>query len=47
MLVSVNSDIQEIEQSIRSLPRPEVEQLREWLENFLEDQCWVLAVQAS
>jgi len=23
------------------------EQLREWLENFLEDQCWVLAVRAS
>jgi hypothetical protein len=34
----MSSDIQEIEQAIRSLPRPEVEQLWEWLENFLEDQ---------
>jgi hypothetical protein len=34
----MSSDVQEIEQAIRSLPRPEVEQLREWLENFLEDQ---------
>lgn len=30
--------MQEIEQAIRSLPRPKVEQLREWIENFLEDQ---------
>jgi hypothetical protein len=43
----MTSDVQEIGQSTRSLPRPEVAQLREWLENFLEDQCWVLAVQAS
>jgi hypothetical protein len=43
----MTSDVQEIEQSIRSLPRPEVVQLREWFESFLEDQCWVLAVQAS
>jgi hypothetical protein len=43
----MSSDVQEIEQAIRSLPRPEVEQLREWIENFLEDQCWALAVQAS
>jgi hypothetical protein len=34
----MSSDLQEIEQAIRSLPRPEVEQLREWIENFLEDQ---------
>jgi hypothetical protein len=34
----VSSDVQEIEQVIRSLPRPKVEQLREWIENFLEDQ---------
>ncbi len=34
----MSSDVQEIEQAIRSLPRPEVEQLREWIENFLEDQ---------
>jgi hypothetical protein len=34
----MSSDVQEIEQAIRSLPRPEVEQPREWIENFLEDQ---------
>ena len=34
----MSSDVQEIEQAIRSLPRPEVEQLREWIENFLEAQ---------
>ena len=34
----MSSDIQEIEQAIRTLPRGEVEQLREWIENFLEDQ---------
>jgi hypothetical protein len=34
----MSSDVQEIEQAIRSLPRPEVEQLRECIENFLEDQ---------
>jgi hypothetical protein len=30
----MSSDVQ----AIRSLPRPEVEQLREWPENFLEDR---------
>jgi hypothetical protein len=34
----MSSDVQEIEQAIRSLPRPEVEQLQEWIENFLDDQ---------
>ena len=34
----MSSDIQEIEHAIRKLPRSEVEQLREWIENFLEDQ---------
>ena len=34
----MTSDRQEIERAIRLLPRPEVEQLREWIENFLEDQ---------
>jgi hypothetical protein len=34
----MSSDVQEIEQAIRALPRREVEQLREWIENFLEDQ---------
>lgn len=34
----MNSDVQEIEQAIRTLPRRDVEQLREWIENFLEDQ---------
>jgi hypothetical protein len=38
ILASMSSDVQEIEQAIRSLPRPEVEQLQEWIENFLEDQ---------
>ena len=34
----MSSDVQEIEQAIRTLPRRDVEQLREWIENFLEDQ---------
>ena len=34
----MSSDVQEIERAIRTLPRREVEQLREWIENFLEDQ---------
>jgi hypothetical protein len=34
----MSSDVQEIERAIRSLPRSEVQQLREWIENFLEDQ---------
>jgi hypothetical protein len=34
----MSSDVQEIEQAIRSLPRPQIEQLRQWIENFLEDQ---------
>lgn len=34
----MSSDVQEIEQAIRTLPRRDVEQLREWIENLLEDQ---------
>ena len=32
------STIQEIERSIEVLPRSEAEALRDWLENFLEDE---------
>jgi len=35
----MSSDVQEIEQAIRTLPRREIEQLREWIESLLEDQC--------
>jgi len=38
-LVPASNDVQKIEQAIRTLPRREVEQIREWIENFLEDQC--------
>ena len=38
ILGPMSSDVQEIEQAIRTLPRREIEQLREWIENFLEDQ---------
>ena len=34
----MSNDVQEIEQAIRTLPRHDVEQLREWIEDFLEDQ---------
>ncbi len=34
----MSSDVQEIEQAIRTLPRPQIEKLRDWIENFLEDQ---------
>jgi hypothetical protein len=34
----MGSDVQEIEQAIRTLPRREIEKLREWIETFLEDQ---------
>lgn len=34
----MSSDVQEIEEAIPGLPRTKVEQLREWIENFLEDQ---------
>ncbi|MSR64230.1 MAG: hypothetical protein EXS18_00425 [Verrucomicrobiae bacterium] len=30
--------VQEIELAIQELPRKEVETLRDWIENFLEDQ---------
>ena len=33
----MSSDVQEIEQAIQTLPRKEVERLREWIENFLDD----------
>lgn len=34
----MSNDLQEIEQAIQTLPRLEVERLREWIENYLEDQ---------
>ena len=34
----MSSDVQEIEQAIRTLPRQQVEHLRDWIENLLEDQ---------
>lgn len=34
----MSSDVREIEQAIRTLPRSEIERLREWIENYLEDQ---------
>ena len=34
----MRNDVHEIEQAIRTLPRQDIEQLREWIENFLEDQ---------
>lgn len=34
----MSSDVQEIEQAIQTLPRKDVERLREWIENYLEDQ---------
>ena len=34
----MSSDVQEIEQAIRMLPRRQIEQIRDWIENFLEDQ---------
>lgn len=37
----MSSDVQEIEQAIRTLPRNEIERLREWIENYLEDQLEV------
>ena len=38
ILGPMSSDVQEIEQAIRTLPRREIEQLREWIENFFDDQ---------
>ncbi len=32
------STIQEIERAIQRLPRREVQALRDWIENFLEDE---------
>jgi hypothetical protein len=32
------SGVQEIEQAIRRLPRTEIERLRNWIEDYLEDQ---------
>jgi hypothetical protein len=34
----MSSDVQEIEQAIRTLARPQIEHLRDWIENLLEDQ---------
>jgi hypothetical protein len=38
ILVAMSNDVHEIEQAIRTLPRGDVEQLRAWIEDFLEDQ---------
>jgi len=37
----MSNDLEEIEQAIQILPRPEVERLREWIENYIEDQSEV------
>jgi len=34
----MSGNIQEIEQAIRTLPRSHIEQLRNWIEDYLEDQ---------
>jgi hypothetical protein len=34
----MNGNVQEIEEAIRILPRTEIEQLRNWIEDYLEDQ---------
>ncbi len=34
----MSNDVREIEEAIQTLPRKEVERLREWIENFLDDQ---------
>lgn len=41
ILTTMSADVQKIEQAIQSLSRSEVERLREWIENFLEDQLEV------
>ncbi len=38
ILVALSNDVREIEQAIRTLPRHDVEQLRAWIEDFLEDE---------
>ncbi len=35
------SSVHEIEEAIQALRRPDVERLREWIENYLEDQLEV------
>jgi predicted transcriptional regulator len=37
----MSGNVQEIEQAIRTLPRTEIERLRSWIEDFLEDQLEV------
>jgi predicted transcriptional regulator len=34
----MSGNVREIEQAIRTLPRTDIEQLRNWIENYLEDQ---------
>ncbi len=34
----MSGNVQEIEQAIRTLPRTEIERLRNWIEDYLEDQ---------
>ena len=38
IIATVSSDVYEIEQAIRTLPRGQIEHLRDWIENLLEDQ---------
>jgi hypothetical protein len=33
----MSGNVQEIEQAIRTLPRNEIERLRSWIEDYLED----------
>ena len=37
----MSGNVQEIEQAIRTLPRTQVERLRNWIEDYLEDQMEV------
>jgi len=37
----MSGNVQEIEQAIRTLPRTEIERLRSWIEDYLEDQLEV------
>ncbi len=34
----MRNDVQDMQRAIRTLPRHDIEQLREWIEDFLEDE---------
>jgi Domain of unknown function (DUF4440) len=38
LVLQMSGNVQEIEQAIRTLPRTEIERLRNWIEDYLEDQ---------